>query len=128
MTKPSASPFKSAEGEAAYKAAYDRILALWGVAYECLEVSTRFGITHVMASGPKDAPPLILLHGMGASSTFWFPNISELSPRFRTFAVDVIGDLGKSGPTNPPKNRSQYGDRKCLHRTDAKSLPFYVCT
>jgi len=110
MTKASASLFKSSEGEAKYMAAYDAALALWGVAYECLKVPTRFGITHVVASGPKDAPALVLLHGMGVSSTVWFPNIADLSQECRTFAVDVIGDPGRSVPNNLPKDRSESGE------------------
>lgn len=110
MTKTSTSLFKSPEGEAKYHAAYDNVLAHWGVPYECLRVGTWFGATHVIACGPKGAPPLVLLHGIAVSSTFWYPNIAELSHDFRTFAVDVIGDAGRSVPTNWPKNRSEYAE------------------
>jgi hypothetical protein len=41
----------------------------------------------------------MLLHGGYASSTMWFPNIADLSARFRVLAVDTIGELGKSFPT-----------------------------
>jgi hypothetical protein len=54
------SAFKTPEGKAAYLAAYDAAMRLWPVPYEEVEVSSRFGTTHVVASGPKDAPPLVL--------------------------------------------------------------------
>lgn len=109
MTQESASIFKSSEGEAKYYAVYDKVLALWGVPYECLRVASRFGTTHVIACGSKDAPPLILLHAMQVSSTMWYPNMAELSRDFRTFAVDVMGDAGKSVPSHRPMNRFEYG-------------------
>ncbi len=57
------SAFKTPEGEAAYLAAYDAAMKLWPVPYEEIEIPSRFGMTHVVTSGPKDAPPLVLLHG-----------------------------------------------------------------
>jgi pimeloyl-ACP methyl ester carboxylesterase len=108
LTRARTSLFKSAEGEAKYHAAYNKVLALWGVPYESQHLATRFGATHVLASGPRAAPPLVLLHAMAISSTMWYPNIAELSRDFRTFAVDVMGDAGKSVPSHRPKNRCEY--------------------
>ena len=108
MARASTALFKSLEGEARYYAAYDKVLALWDVPYECLRVATQFGTTHVIASGPKAAPPLILLHAIAISSTMWYPNIAELSRDFRTFAIDVMGDAGKSVPSHRPKNRYEH--------------------
>ena len=53
--------FKSEESRARYMAAYDAALRDWPVAYEALDLPTRLGPTHVIASGPPDAPPLLLL-------------------------------------------------------------------
>jgi pimeloyl-ACP methyl ester carboxylesterase len=93
--------FKSAEGEAQYYAAYDASMRLWPVPYESLEISTRYGRTHINAYGSKDALPLVLLHGGYASSTMWFPNIADLSAEFHVLAVDTIGEPGKSLPMQP---------------------------
>ena len=108
MARASTALFKSPEGEATYHAAYDKVLALWDVPYECLRVATQFGTTHVIASGLTAAPPLVLLHGIAISSTMWYPNIADLSRDFRTFAVDVMGDAGKSVPSHRPKNRAEH--------------------
>jgi pimeloyl-ACP methyl ester carboxylesterase len=100
--------FKTAGDEAKYMAAYEAVLALWPVPYESFDVPTRFGKTHVIASGPKKAQPLVLLHATSASATMWFPNIADLSRNYRTYALDTIGEPGKSVISNPPQKRSDY--------------------
>ncbi|VVB87202.1 2-succinyl-6-hydroxy-2,4-cyclohexadiene-1-carboxylate synthase [uncultured archaeon] len=100
--------FKTPESQARYMAAYDAVLALWPVPYESFDIPTRFGKTHIIASGPKGAPPLVLLHATSASSTMWFPNIADLSREYRVYALDVIGDAGKSVVSYPPQNKSDY--------------------
>jgi pimeloyl-ACP methyl ester carboxylesterase len=39
-------------------------------------------INTVMA-GPLDAPPVVLVHGYGAGTGFWFKNIPELASKYR---------------------------------------------
>src|SRR5215208_8377380 len=92
------SVFKTPEGEAKSRLAYDAVLTLWPTSYEELEVSTCLGVTHILASGPVDAKPIILLHGQDSTATSWIHNIRELARNFRVFAVDTIGDMGKSRP------------------------------
>lgn len=106
MINPSA--FKSSEGEAAYLSVYDTAMQAWPVPYEALDISNRFGVTHVVASGPKSAPPLVLLHGYWATLTMWTPNISELSKAYRVYAIDVMGQPGKSVPGAPIQNAQDY--------------------
>ena len=74
------SAFKTFEGETAFLAAYEAAMKLWPVPYEAIEIPTRFGMTHIVTSGPKDAPPLVLLHGYMVTLTMWSP-IIELSTR-----------------------------------------------
>jgi pimeloyl-ACP methyl ester carboxylesterase len=66
--------FTSPEGENQFFAAYDAVLKRWPVPYEELDIPTRFGTTHLIASGSPSLPPLLLLHATGTSSTMWFPN------------------------------------------------------
>jgi len=89
-------------------AAYDTALALWPVPYESFDVPTQFGKTHIIASGPKGASPLVLLHATSASATMWFPNIADLSREYRIYALDIIGDAGKSVVSCPTQNKSDY--------------------
>lgn len=90
------STFTSHEGENEYRSAYDAVMKRWTVPYEELDIPTSFGITHVIASGSKSLPPLLLLHACGASAAMWFPNAASLSRVFRVLAVDIIGEPGKS--------------------------------
>ncbi|MCY8316315.1 alpha/beta hydrolase [Bacillus vallismortis] len=89
----------SAESGLRFCQAYDHSLSLWPIEPESFYVSTRFGKTHIMAKGPKDAPSLVLLHRGLFSSVMWYPNIAAWSSQFRTYAVDIIGDKNKSIPS-----------------------------
>jgi pimeloyl-ACP methyl ester carboxylesterase len=100
--------FKTPEGEAKSMSAYERALTHWPVRYEELDLLTRFGTTHLIVSGPAGEKPLILLHGQDSSATSWVYNIADLSQSFRTYAVDTLGDIGKSKPTCLPKSREDY--------------------
>ena len=100
--------FKSPEGQARYFKAYDAVFSSFGLEPEEIKVATRFGLTHVNAFGPKGAPALMLLHGMGASSTMWAPNIEDLRRYFRVYAPDTIDDLGKSRCEKRLRRRTDY--------------------
>lgn len=102
--------YKSPEGHAALTAFYDDHLKRWPVPYECLTVPTRHGETHIIACGPLDAPPLVLMRGAGGNALLWMPAIVHLSGDFRAYAVDVIGESGKSAPTRPSYKGSAYGE------------------
>ncbi|QCW99935.1 alpha/beta hydrolase [Aggregatimonas sangjinii] len=80
----------------AYFDAYDETLKLWDVSYEELYIPTTNGIAHVIVSGPENTEPIVLLHGMNASATMWYPNIEALSKNHRVFAIDLILEPGKS--------------------------------
>lgn len=104
------SAFKNPESESRYMAAYDAVLAQWPVAYETMELSTRFGETHIVASGPKDATPLLLLPGNFDCSLSWFHSIVSLSAAHRVYALDTIGDVGKSRACQLPASREDYAN------------------
>ncbi|EHQ88491.1 alpha/beta fold hydrolase [Desulfosporosinus youngiae] len=92
---------------------YNKHLSQWPVPYESLDVPTRYGRTHIIASGPKEGPPIVLLHGQGGTATMWLPNILALSRDYRTYAIDTIGDLGKSELDDLniyPKNGRNYSE------------------
>jgi pimeloyl-ACP methyl ester carboxylesterase len=102
------SAFKTPKGEAAYLAAYDAAMKLWPVPYQEIEIPSRFGTSHVTVSGPKDASPLVLLHGYMATSTMWAPNIADLSRDYRVYAIDLMGQPSKSIPNEPIGNAADY--------------------
>jgi pimeloyl-ACP methyl ester carboxylesterase len=106
MTRSSA--FKSSQGEAAYFSAYDAAMKMWPVPYDEMDITNRFGVTHVVASGPRTAPPLVLLHGYWATLTMWAPNTAEFSKGHRVYAIDVMGQPGKSIPDEPIRNTADH--------------------
>jgi pimeloyl-ACP methyl ester carboxylesterase len=94
--KTDSSLFKTKEGENRYLEAYAKALTLWPVKYEEVDLKTSYGKAHVVISGPERGSPLVLLHGMYASSTMWYPNIKSLNETYRTYAIDYIAEPGKS--------------------------------
>jgi len=106
MSHPSA--FKTPEGKTAFLAAYDSAMKLWPVPYEERDIPSRFGTTHVVVSGPKDAPPLVLLHGYMATSAMWSPNIAEFRKDYRVYALDTMGQPSKSSPDEPVRSAADY--------------------
>lgn len=101
--------FRSADAQAEYFAAYDRAMALWPIPFESLDVPTDFGRTHVTASGP-DGPPVVLLHCALMTSAIWSPIIGDLNRTHRTYAVDVMGDVGRTVPEHPPSTEAEAAD------------------
>jgi pimeloyl-ACP methyl ester carboxylesterase len=102
------SAFKTPEGEAAFIAAYDNAMKQWPIPYEERDIPTRFGLTHVVVSGPRDAAPLVLLHGYMGTLTMWAANIADFSKDHRVYAIDVMGQAGKSIPDEPIRNDADY--------------------
>jgi pimeloyl-ACP methyl ester carboxylesterase len=88
--------FKNKKEKAHYINSYNKSLQLWKAPYKEEYVTTRYGKAHVIISGPKEAKPLLLLHGMDASSTMWFPNSAALSKTHRVYAIDFLTEAGKS--------------------------------
>ncbi|HEU0135669.1 MAG TPA: alpha/beta hydrolase [Flavobacterium sp.] len=88
--------FTSEKGKTAYIKSYNQSLKLWDVPFTETDVRTSFGTAHVIVSGPAEGAPIVLLHGMDASSTMWFPNIKAFTKKHRTYAIDFPMEAGKS--------------------------------
>ncbi|MES2593636.1 MAG: alpha/beta hydrolase [Bacteroidota bacterium] len=93
-----------------YEEAYNQALKLWQVPFEEKYINTHFGKAHVIVSGPENAEPLILLHGLNASSTMWYPNIKQLSEYYRIYAIDFFMEPGKSVCQREVENTTQIID------------------
>ena len=79
-----------------YEQLYNRALNLWTLPFEEIDCGTSYGKAHVLVTGPQDAPPIVLLHGMNASSTSWYPNIDALSENHRVYAIDFLLEVNRS--------------------------------
>jgi pimeloyl-ACP methyl ester carboxylesterase len=93
--------YKSPPGEMAVMAAYDALLAHWPVPCDMRTVPTRHGDTFAIASGGESAPPLVLLHGAGTNSAIWAGDVVDYSRHYRVYAVDLLGEPGKSASHRP---------------------------
>ncbi|WP_436763774.1 alpha/beta fold hydrolase [Streptosporangium sp. V21-05] len=93
--------YKSEAGERELRDHYRQVLDAWPVPAEHVRVPTREGETFVLVSGPRDAPPLVLLHGSGANTSMWRGDVATWSRHFRTYAVDLVGEPGLSAPSRP---------------------------
>ena len=91
-------------------AAYEASMRLWPVPYEDMSIRSRFGSTHLVICGPKDAPPLVLLHCFFTSLTNWAYNIADLSRNHRVYALDMMGQPSKSIPDQPIRNRGEMAE------------------
>jgi len=49
-----------------------------------------------------DGPPVVLIHGLGASVEFWERNMAGLGERFRVYAFDLVGFGRTDKPDNAP--------------------------
>ncbi|WP_405893047.1 alpha/beta fold hydrolase [Streptomyces sp. NBC_00104] len=85
-----------AEDPTRFLAAYDAVLDHWPVPVDRMDLASVYGTTRVIACGPVDGEPLVLLHGGGATSAVWFANVADLSRTRRVYAVDRIGEAGRS--------------------------------
>lgn len=94
--------FKTKNEEQKYQTAYNKSLKLWDIPYTEEDVKTSFGTAHVIIAGPKNGKDLVLLHGMDASSTMWYPNIKVLAKNHRIYAIDFIMEPNKSHLTAKP--------------------------
>ncbi|RVW08908.1 alpha/beta hydrolase [Prescottella agglutinans] len=96
MGQGSISEFADTASGREFRDRYDRVLGKWPGPVEGVDATTRHGTTRVNVCGPVEAPPVVLLPGGRATSTSWFAVAGDLAATHRVFAVDLLGDLGRS--------------------------------
>ena len=62
-------------------------------------------IYYVSAGKKSNKPPLLLVHGFGASTDHWRKNIAQLQEQFQVWAIDLLG-FGRSA-----KPKQEYSSR-----------------
>jgi len=104
--------FRTSEARDRLMEIYDERMADWPIPFEELDVATSYGTVHVIASGPADAEPVLLLHASELSATSWGTNI-EAFDGYRTYAIDHIGEVNRSRLADVdvyPKTREEIAD------------------
>jgi pimeloyl-ACP methyl ester carboxylesterase len=103
--------YKSPAGERAVLALYDRVLEdHWPQPHETVNIPTRYGSTFVIASGQASGPALVLLHGAASNSAIWAADAAVFGSQYRVYAVDLLGEAGKSAPHRPAWDSPAYAE------------------
>jgi pimeloyl-ACP methyl ester carboxylesterase len=104
------SSFKSEKGRRKILESYDRLLAKEEAPVERIRLDTKCGKTFLIASGDKEAPPVMLLHSKGANSSMWLSDMRSLKDRFRVYALDMPGEPGWSDERRFPFDSEDYAE------------------
>jgi pimeloyl-ACP methyl ester carboxylesterase len=94
--------YRSKAGQQAIMEYYTALLNRWPVPHTQLIVPTRIGDTFMIASGPETAPVLVLLHGSYSNALAWMGDVPTYCQAFRTLAIDLPGEPGRSTQNRPP--------------------------
>jgi hypothetical protein len=73
-----------------------------------------------LTAGPGDAPPLLLLHGLGATKASWLTVVPQLAKRHRVVALDLPG-FGRSSKPRGAYDAPWFADQ-VLSVMDAMSI------
>jgi pimeloyl-ACP methyl ester carboxylesterase len=106
----SESIYKSSAGESAVMAMTEAMMARWPLPYKSLNVPTHHGNTIVIVCGKEAGPALLLLHGAGTNSVMWAGDVAEYGRQYHVYAVDLLGEPGKSAPNRPPWDGPAYAE------------------
>jgi pimeloyl-ACP methyl ester carboxylesterase len=79
------------------------------------KVTRRGGARRTRARAPARAPTLVLFHGLGASSTSFYPVVPFLRRAYRV----VVPDLPGCGASRPPKGREFLGFAELVDAAEA---------
>ncbi len=99
--------FRSTAGRERFEAAYDRALSAWPLTPSAVELRTSFGTTRINACGATTGSPVVLLAGALMTSVSWSPNVAALGAAHPVFAVDAVGDAGRSMHDRPVRTRAE---------------------
>ncbi len=91
--------YKSQAGKLEIQKYYDKLLENLEVEHEQINITTSFGNTFLIISGLDSGTPIVLLHGSGINSSMWVSDINELSKTHKVYAIDILGECGKSSET-----------------------------
>ncbi len=105
--------YKSTAGYQAIMSWYDEALKLIDCPIESRFVKTRFGHTHMLVAGPENAEPLVLVPGVAGCAPLWRKQIPQFAEHFRVYALDIVGQPGRSDPNPPSFLNNDYSDWLC---------------
>lgn len=84
-----------------FSLAYEQALSLCPPPADRHDLDTVFGSTRVYRFGDSAGVPIVLIHGRGATAAMWASNLPGLSASRTVYAVDVLGEPGRSVQAAP---------------------------
>lgn len=81
-----------------------------GVRYEIRRLAVGRTRISTLVAGPREAPPLLLIHGLGATKASWLTIVPELARYHRVIAVDLPG-FGASSKPNARYSAAWFADK-----------------
>ena len=102
--------YKSEEGHEAIMNWYEDVVSKIDVEIDSKYVNTRFGRTHMLVAGPKDGQPLFLVPGVAGCAPIWRKQLPEFAKHFRVYALDIVGQPGRSDPNTPSFLDDQFSE------------------
>ena len=100
--------YKSDEGKKQVLSYYETLLEQWHQPFRQINLETKFGATFIIESGKKESPAVLFLHGSGSNSAMWLADAMILSETYHVFAIDIIGECGKSSENRPEFKNGNY--------------------
>lgn len=94
---PEVGHFRSLEGRQTYEKYYDEVIENFPEGYNSFEVNTSWGIVRLYEWKNSETDiPVILIPGFSSGSPMWVENIEGFSEERTVYALDALGDAGKS--------------------------------
>lgn len=88
---------------------YEQKLQACGIQYEETDVETEAGRTHVIISGDRQLPPLVVFHGINAGAPMALEAIRHLNTTYCLYGIDTVGQATKSAETRLPMQGDAFG-------------------
>lgn len=93
--------FAAPQARREYFAVYDRGIAALPAPAERHDIDTGFGRVRAYRFGEPGATPVVLLPGRAGTAVMWEPNLAALTGRGPVYALDLLGEPGRSEQTAP---------------------------
>lgn len=100
--------YRTPQSKPMLMAEYDRILQRWPQPNKQRIIPTNQGDTFVISSGAPDGSPVLLLHGSTTNAALWINDAAVLGETRRVYALDIIGEPGKSAEARPGYDSAVY--------------------
>ena len=77
------------EADRTFEATHAALVRTWPVPPEPVWITSPSGRTYLLAAGPRDAPAVFLMPGLGTPGVAWTAQITALVDTHRVYAVDL---------------------------------------